>query len=389
MKNTTKNRNNVLGSIYIINFLVAFSIAIPAYINSTFLKEYTTEKFVGIIYTVGSFLTLLAFIYIPKILRKFGNYKTVFFLLLLQAILLLGLARSNIFLLIAPIFIIYWTVVPLIKFNLDVFLESSSTDETTGRTRGIFFTSASLAWVIAPAIAGIILTNGDYWKIYIVAMLFTLPVFYFLRTQLKNFKDPEYDKVPFFNTLCEIWRRKNIYKIFMTSFLLWFFYSWMVIYIPIYLHEYLGFEWSALGPMFTIMLLPFLFIQFPAGRIADTKLGEKELLSIGFVIMALAVMVLPFITSTSFWIWAGALFVTRIGASIVEIMTETYFFKKIDGTDTHIISLYRNSRSIAFIVAPLVASFFLYFFEFKYLFLVLGVIMILGLKYSLTLKDTK
>jgi len=389
MENTGKDNKRILYYIYIINFLVAFSIAIPAYVNSTFLKEYATEKFVGIIYTVGSFLTLIAFINIPKILRKFGNYKTILFLFILQIFLLLGLAASNKFLLIAPIFIIYWTVVPLIKFNLDVFLESSSTDGSTGKIRGIFFTSGNIAWVVAPAIIGIILTNGDYWKIYIAAMLFTLPIFYFLHIQLKTFKDLKYDKVPFFNTLREIWRRKNVYKIFMASFLLWFFYSWMIIYTPIYLHEYIGFKWNLIGPMFTIMLLPFLFIQLPAGRIADIKLGEKELLSIGFIIMAISVGILSFITSTNFWVWAGALFITRIGASIVEIMIETYFFKKIDGTDTHILSLFRNNRAIAYIVAPLTASVFLYFFDLKYIFLVLGIIMMFGLKYSLTLKDTK
>ena len=72
--------------IYILNFLLSFGIAIPAYINSSFLKEYTTEKFVGIIFTAGSLLTLIAFANIPKVLRFLGNFRIMIFLLLLNDI---------------------------------------------------------------------------------------------------------------------------------------------------------------------------------------------------------------------------------------------------------------------------------------------------------------
>lgn len=383
------SKKHTLYTIYILNFLLAFSIGIPAYVNSTFLKEYTTEKFVGIIFTVGSLLTLIAFANISRVLRIVSNYKMMIFLLVVQFILLLTLSSSNTLFIIAPIFILYWTVIPILRFNLDIFLENKSTDETTGSIRGLFLTSANIAWVFAPAIAGFILTNGDYWKIYLVSSLFILPILYLTRRGLKDFQDPEYDKVPFWHTLRDIYRRKNVFKIFMANMLLWFFYSWMVIYTPIYLHEYMGFKWSQLGLMFTIMLLPFVLFQYPIGKLADTKWGEKEFLTFGFIVMAITVSILPFITSTNFWVWALALFATRIGASIVEIMTETYFFKKIDGTDAHILGIFRNNRSIAYIIAPIIASFFLFFFDLKYLFLLLGVIMLLGLKYSLTIKDTR
>jgi len=127
----------------------------------------------------------------------------------------------------------------------------------------------------------------------------------------------------------------------------------------------------------------------PVGRLADTKFGEKEFLTFGFIFMAITVSILPLITSTNFWVWTLALFATRIGASIVEIMTETYFFKKIDGTDAHILSVFRNNKSIAWIIGPFIASVFLVFFDLKDIFLALGLIMLLGLKYSLTIKDTK
>lgn len=388
MKNLPINKK-MLYVIYFLNFLLAFSIALPTYINSTFLEGFTSEKTVGLIYTIASFLTLIVIANYTSILRKFTNYTTIAFLLFSQIALLLGLITLQTFAFIAPIFILYLTAIPLIRFNLDVFLESYSSDEATGGIRGIFLTSANLAWVVAPAIAGFILTNGDYWKIYTVAAFLLIPILFITHLYLRKFQDPAYDRVPFWGTLKEIWRRKNVYRIFMANLLLWFFYAWMVIYMPIYLHQHLGFEWSQLGIMFTMMLLPFILVQLPAGRLADKKWGEKEFLTIGFVIIAISSGLLAFISSTSFWVWTVALFATRIGASLIEVMTESYFFKKIDSTDTHILGVFRNTRAIAYIVAPIMASVFLSFFEYRFLFLALGIIMLLGLRYSLTLKDTR
>jgi len=387
--NNTEKTNKKLNYIYGINFLLAFGIALPAYINSTFLEKYTSEETVGLVYTAASILTLLILANISKILRIFTNYKTIILLLLLQIILLSTIATSNISFLILPIFVLYLTVIPILRFNLDIFLESYSSNNSTGKIRGMFLTSANFAWVLAPAIAGSILTNGDYWKIYGIAAIFIFPIILLVRANLKNFKDPQYDKVPFWNTLKQIWKNKNIYKIFMANLVLWFFYSWMVIYMPIYLYQYIGFNWGQLGVMFTIMLLPFIIFQIPAGNLADIKWGEKEFLSVGFIIMAIASGIIAFIASTSFFVWASILFVTRIGASIVEIMTESYFFKQIDGTDANVIGMFRNTRAIAYIIAPIIASVFLYTFAYQYIFLVLGVVMLFGLKYSLTLKDTK
>ena len=238
-------------------------------------------------------------------------------------------------------------------------------------------------------IAGFILTDGDYWKVYLAAAIFMVVVLFLLISNLKHYEDPEYARVPFWSTLKEVWRNKNIYKIFMANFLLKFFFAWMVIYTPIYLHEHIGFEWSVIGIMFTIMLLPFALFEMPIGKLADTTWGEKEFLTIGFVIMAFSVGTLAFITDANFILWTALLFITRIGASIVEIMTESYFFKQIDATDANLLGFFRNTYPLAYIIAPLFATGILAVIDYRFLFLVLAGVMLLGLRYSLALKDTR
>ncbi len=389
MKKKINEKIHAFRALFLTNFLFAFSIALPAYVSSNLLKEFVSAKFIGIIYTLGSLLTIIAFANIPRVLRKFTNYKTAIVLVIMQILLLIILAAANNLFTVVIAFILYWTTTSLLVFNLDIFLESFSADDSTGDTRGKFFTAGNAAWIVAPASAGYLLIDGEFWKIFFAASIFTMLIAYMLIKNFKHFKDPEYTDTQLISTLKKIIARKNIFKIFASNFLLYFFYSWMVIYMPIYLHVNLGFSMQELGIMFTIMLTPFFLIEFPAGKLADTKLGEKELLTIGFIIMAISTISLSFITSSSFWVWTSVLFTTRIGASLVEIMTETYFFKKIDGTNIHLLSAYRSNRSFASVIAPLIASLFLIFFNFKYLFLLLGIIMLTGIRFSLTLKDTK
>ncbi|MCC7004777.1 hypothetical protein IT397_02560, partial [Candidatus Nomurabacteria bacterium] len=58
--------------IYVLSFIYALHSALPAYINSSFLNKFINEDWVGIVYTVSAILTLVTFITIPLILRKYG-----------------------------------------------------------------------------------------------------------------------------------------------------------------------------------------------------------------------------------------------------------------------------------------------------------------------------
>ena len=177
----------------------------------------------------------------------------------------------------------------------------------------------------------------------------------------------------------------------MAVFLLQIFYACMTIYTPIYLHTNLGLPWSSIGIIFSIMLLPFVFVQFPAGKLADAILGEKEILSVGFIIMALATTTIFFIDSKSILVWALILLGTRVGAALVEIMCDVYFFKKVDNKNANLISFFRMSRPFAYIISPLVVAIILSVFglDLKSLFLILGFLMFFGLRYSLAIVDTK
>ena len=90
--------------VYLLSILLVFHVAVPLYINSTFLSEFTSDDVVGLIYSIGAILTIITLILTSKALEVFGNYKTTLFLIFVEIFAVLGLAFSSdfLFLVIAP-----------------------------------------------------------------------------------------------------------------------------------------------------------------------------------------------------------------------------------------------------------------------------------------------
>jgi MFS family permease len=159
---------------------------------------------------------------------------------------------------------------------------------------------------------------------------------------------------------------------------------------PIYLTREIGFSIGETALMFSIMLLPFIIFQIPVGKIADKKLGEKEMLLLGLIIMGTSTIVLSLLESKEFIVWAALLLLTRVGASLVEITTESYFFKHVNKTNTDMVSLFRMTRPLAYIITAGLATVMLQYMSYTSMFFVFGIlILVLGLRYTLPLHDTK
>lgn len=387
---TEKQSGGLVRAVYVSSFLFAFHAALLAYIESSFLGTFLDDTLVGTVFALGSIASIAGLTAMPSLLNKYGNYRIIFSLIFVEIISLAILASvKGPILFLVSVFIVHLSIFPIALFSMDIFLESNTKNETTGKIRGVYLTTQNAAWLAPPLIAGLILTNGDYWKIFASAGVILFPVLVIIFEKFNDFRDPPYAHIPLLSTIKEIWQRKDIYRIFMSNLLLSFFFSWMVIYTPLYLHKYMGMAWGDIGIIFTIMLVPFVLFGIPSGSLSDTRFGEKEMLSFGFLLMAMTTGLLTFITSQSVLLWAALLFLTRIGATLVQTMNESYFFKQINASDAAIISVFRYTHPLGYLLGPLAASALLAFIDFRFMFLILGIIVLYGLRYSLTIKDTK
>src|SRR3989344_2858619 len=375
--------------IYIVGFLISIPVALTSYINSSILEIYVNKYYLGIIYVIASIVTIVGMLQMPKILTRLGNrFTTIFFsILFLLSLILLALGDRDF--IVIPAFIIYFISSYFIFASLDIFIEDFSKDSPVGGIRGVYLTITSFAWVISQMISGSIIAKSSFAGIYLLSALFTTLVCVIFFIFLHDFKDPKYKKVSIFETILFFLQKKNILKIYLISLILKFFYAWMIIYTPIYMHEYIGFDWNEIGIIFSIMLLPFIILDFPLGKLSD-RIGEKKMLNIGFLIIGISTLIIPLFTTKTFALWTLILFTTRIGAATIEIMSESFFFKSIKEENADVLSFFRSTNPLSYIIAPLFAiPILLLVPSFKYLFFVLGAVMLYGFLISLRLKDVK
>lgn len=386
---TEARSNKRIWLVYLGGFLLAVHYALVAYVNSSLLKQFVSDSFLNILYAIGSVFSIIFLFLAPLLLRKYGSIFTLLFFTTMEALAVFGMGSFDAAILVIVLFVAQLAAEPMLYFCLDVNLEQETkTEGSTGSKRGIFLSVQNIAWILSPLAFTFLLAKADFSKVYFLSAAALIPLFLIVSIFYKNIKETNRAASNILAILRSFQNSGDKARIIGTQFILNFFYSWMMIYLPLLLSKEMGFSWEKIGVMFTIMLLPFLLFEFPAGLFADKKIGEKELLITGFVIMSLATFIIPMLYTLSFLIWASVLFVTRIGASLVEISSETFFFKHIKEEDTGLISLFRMSRPLSLIIASLITIPIISYFSYSSSFYFLAFFTLCGL-FFIPKVDTK
>ncbi len=381
---------SIFKKLSVANLLFTLQVALPAYAGSLYLAQFMPEERVGLIFMGGALLTLLIFPLLSNALTRWGNYRLTIYATTFLIFALLGVALAQSTTSAVLWFIISYALTYVIVFTLDIFMEQYTEDERiTGATRAFFLSAGIVAFIIAPLIAGLILTDYEYWRVFLVSALVLIPFTYLIGTTTNGFVDATYTQVRITRTLATIARSPNIRLIMLLHLVLRVTFSWNAIVFPLYLINQLGMSWSEFGTIMAIAFSAYLFVFYPAGRIADSILGEKELLISGFLIMGFALMLVPLLPGAVVALWALVLFVYRIGAALVEGMTESYFFKQVDGGNQNVIAVFRMMGPLGYIIGPGIASLLLATISFTATFMVFGLIMAIAAMATLPLVDTK
>lgn len=374
--------------LHLAGFIFALPVALMSYVNSSYISSFIGEKSVGVVYTLASLTSIVALLLVPKIFRKIGGYKFLLSVVGINVISILLFAFSQNSFSVAILFVLCFVCGTMIVFSLDELLKILSRNSSMGQTRGLYLAISSLAWVIAQFASGAILGAFSFRGIYLTSFALMGLFFIVAMLTLKNSEEPKYDKTKALTYLKEFFKNKNLARAYKINLLLQFFYCWMVIYTPIYLSLHLGFSWREISIIFAIMLMPFVLIQPFLGKYSD-KIGERAMMMCGFFIISFATMGLFFIEARELWVWALALFLTRVGAATVEVMSDVYFFKHIKPENDEFIGVYRSISPIAYTFGPILAlGVFAFIPTFNFIYIILGAIMLSGIYLASTIRKS-
>lgn len=379
--------------LYAASLLLIFHSFVIAYINSSYLEQFLSTTGIGAIYTIGSAVSILTFLFISRVLHRVGNFKLTLALLILDFFSVIGMAFADSLREAIPLFLIHIVTVPLIVFNLDVFIEAriGNNESSTGTRRGLLLGLSSLVGAVTPLISSLLVneTTESFTLVYFVSASTLIPIIAILISFFSDFTDPEYTEIKVFKAIRSFWVRNNIRSVFIASFILQMFFMAMVVYAPLYLTDEIGLTWAEFGIVMFFAQLAYVIFEYPVGIIGDKYIGEKEMMGFGFLILAISTSWMAFITVSSVLVWSIVLFFTRVGASLVEATTEAYFFKKANGSDAQIISFFRMTRPFAYVIGALLASLVLLYMPLNLFFVAVALLMIPALFITLSIEDTK
>lgn len=384
-------RNKLLIASFVMTILYAFHYGIPLYASSSFLHQYFGSSNISAIYMVGSIFTLLVSIHFTKYLHRFHTYNFTLMVVIAEILTTLAFALTKNTWVILLFFTIHFCLSTLIYIIVSMFIENLSPHSETGMIRGMFLTLLSLGILISPFIGAGLLSHGGYTELYVVSAMMLLPFIFFLKKYFEHMPDPVYKSLDMIQAGKRAFSNINLRGALVSILLLECFYAVMVIYSPIYLQS-IGIPLTTyLSVILPIALIPFVIMPYELGIIADNKLGEKELLILGLIIMAITTMSIVVISTTNTIVWAGILIISRIGASCVETMAFTYYFKKISNHDASLVALISNMRSMAVVIvgfmgiimAPLMVNYP------GIMFIILALALLFGVTYVIPIKDTK
>ncbi len=372
------------------NFCARYHHYLIAFVISTFLAGFMSEVKLGFVIAGASAVIAASLILMPNVFTAYGTKRALMLLGLVEMIIVIGLSLAKSALPATILFTLQGICAYNMFLGLDLLLEAHTIDEqNTGRLRGLFLVCANASVLAASLSLGFILTDHNYGDVFLIAAASLAPFILIAAAlpAISRVNAPIH--ISFRTTVRSIVTRADILPTISAHFLLLMSFMWFIIYIPLHLYNHIGFSWQTIGFLIALSLVPSILFEFPIGIMADLFWGEKEMAVIGFVILILSTAAVSFTATTNIIPWAIAVFFMGLGGAMVEVTTESHFFKRVSAQDAELIGIFRMLRPIAAIVGPAIASIALFFVPFSMIFVVFGVVLILGIPLSLSIVDTR
>ncbi len=378
-------------AIHLGNFLRGLGVYLPYLVYSTFLSNFIPERSVGLVFTGASIAAGVMILLSPHLFARFRTHRTLIAGSLIAALCLAALAFVHETVAVITLYIIAWTAGWMVALALDVILEKivGGEEGMTGSSRGIFLSVAAGSVSLASLIIAVTLTDSDYWRVFLIAAGAFLLCAYLASRFFSAIPHVPARALDLGDAFRELFAKRSLAIAMGAHFLLQLFFVWTIVYLPLYLYNHAGFSWAVIGSIFSLATFLFVIIEAPVGRLADTRFGEKEFMIAGLALAGGSYIALFFSPGLALLGFAAIILLAHAGGALLEISTETYFFKQVNAADSELIGVFRVLRQVATIAGPLIGSAVLFFAPFEYVFLAFGIVMLCGIPFVVSIKDTR
>lgn len=369
-----------------VSFVFGFSDAFLVYILSSYFESVSGSDNVSAFYLIAYGIVLVALFLLPRWVRSLGASSIFLVLLALTLAYIAPLSIVQVSFFGAVLLSGYLIVSTLAWVSMDVVLEGFSEDRRSGRIRGAHLAIMNLGILLAPFLATEVLSRFGFSGVFLASFLGFSVVVLLAITAVSGVNRRLHDLRLPIDVVRNALKRPDVLRVYAVSFAMECFYAVMIVYTTLHLRN-IGLSWKEIGIAFTAMLVPFVVMQYPLGRLADRRLGERELLMCFLGIAGAATLLVPFVSGTSVLLWSMVLFLTRLGIAGVEVLRDSYFFKRIDKEDGDLIAFFRTARPLANIISAAIAGIWLLVLPLSSIFFVPAILLFLAIIPAFLLED--
>lgn len=373
--------------IFEVNFLRNLAAAILSSILPIYFRQFVdSDAQVGAVYFLGYATAFVSSIYSAYIIEHLKKRKSLLLALILFTAVFASYAfASNIKMLIAT-FAIYQFVLALFVMDISLYIKHYSNLRSLAENSGKLGSLSNIGWLIGPFLGGLIADKFGFNAVFIFSSLVSLVAlisFFFVRMS-KDIVHFEH-----INSL-----RTNI-KLFFTNadlrktyinnaglgfiFCIWDFLPLLMLKI--------GATIPVIGMTRSLMGVCQSIFEYPIGQMAGRETGEKKILITGYLLAAIFTLALGF--TSNLYLFITFFFIAATGSSFLEMTRESYFFRQMSEKNVELISVYRTSDHLPFLVGQLLAVIVLSFVSIEWWFIIGGALVFLFLFNALRLKDIK
>src|SRR3989344_3366991 len=375
------------GFVVLISFIysLAGTISIPVF--SLYIESLVGEPaYVGYFMSLIYFMILVYILISTYFLRNFNKITILRFSMLGSGIgfLLLTIVNNAFQLLIIEIFRALFIALNFIVIG--ILIRDGSKKSTISKNEGFYFAIINMSFFIGPIIGGLLADAYSIKIVFLISAIFPLLVFFLLLTKKRKEEKTEASEIKIFDNIKEYCKSKDQTINYIISLGL---LSWLAIiysYMPLYMNQE-GLNEKTIGYFLALTVLPLIILEIPISKLSE-KTGYRKLFFLGFLLIG--IFGILGVVFKNIYLTLLSFVLTNLGVAFVEPLKEAYFFKISKRSDEiKYYPVFKTSSDVGHLTGPLIFSTVLLFTNFKTMFLVASIIMIILGFISLKLKEVK